>query len=1281
MKRIVAVVWDSYYNMLLRASKNLKGILEISVYSARVLEKESERFEKAIKELSNADLIFFYRSSEAIWERIEKFLKEGRIRGKIVFLGNDPSCWTFSNVKKDILSKAYSYLVINGEENLTNMLKLLAKEELGIPIEYDPPKEILWEGLYHPKAEKVFSNIDEFLSWYEGYWKERKSKGTVGILFSRHYWINGNLEVEDELIEQLEKSGFKVIPAFTYSLKDESLGTKGSGEVVLKYFLDSEGRPRIDAMIKLVPFFLASGKDVYDTDKSLDGVEILKKLDVPCFSPISSYYKTVEEWENGELNLDIGWAVAMPEFEGVIEPIIIAAQKEEEEDTRKRVPIPDRVKKLVDRIEKWILLKKTPPSERRIAFILHNNPCASVEATVGAGAHLDTLQSVVEIMKRMKEEGYNVDPPESGKELIDEIMSKKAISEFRWTTVEEIVSKGGALRLLEKEKYMEWFNELPEKTRNRIIEAWGNPPGEWKEGIPPAMVYDGKIVITGVRYGNVVVLVQPKRGCAGARCDGQVCKILHDPDVPPPHQYIATYKWLSREFGAHAIVHVGTHGNLEFLPGKGVGLSSSCFPDICIDTVPHLYIYNSDNPPEGTIAKRRSYAVLVDHMQTVMTKSGLYEELLELDRLLTEYEEVKKKDKARAHALKHLILEELEKCKLDAEIQIRIGGKKRSLKEISQEELSSLPFEELIKEIHGRLSTIRNTQIQDGMHVFGFPPKGERRIDFIYSILHYESEERISLRKKIAELMGYDLSELLRNSNRVDEKNGRSYGAILEEIDSSCKDVIRDVLQEKDIPWDDPDSVAIKERIIDINRRIEESKEIESLLHGFSGGYIPAGPSGLITRGRDDILPTGRNFYSLDPYRVPTKASWKIGKKLADALIEKFMKEEGRYPENIAMYWMCTDIMWSDGEGMAQILYLLGVRPIWHPNGRIKGIEIIPLEELKRPRIDVTIRVSGITRDNFPNVIELVDEAIQKVASLDEPPERNFVRKHVLEQIKNGTSLRDATLRIFCSMPGTYQAGTQLAVYASAWKEEKDLAEVFLYWNGYAYGKGIWGKEKHKEFGNILKSVDVTYNKVVSDEYDLFGCCCYFGTHGGMTAAARYLSKRNVKAYYGDTREGEYVEVRDLADEIRRVVRTKLLNPKWIEGMKRHGYKGAGDISNRIGRVYGWEATTQEVDDWIFDEIARKFLMDKENRKFFEENNPWALEEIGRRLIEAWERGLWNPSDDVKKALKDIYLEIEGWIEDRIGDVQGEFQGGSIDVVTKDEVEFWRRKMQEVLGT
>ena len=345
------------------------------------------------------------------------------------------------------------------------------------------------------------------------------------------------------------------------------------------------------------------------------------------------------------------------------------------------------------------------------------------------------------------------------------------------------------------------------------------------------------------------------------------------------------------------------------------------------------------------------------------------------------------------------------------------------------------------------------------------------------------------------------------------------------------------------------------------------------------------------------------------------------------------------------------------------------------------GSRSCPLEELGRPRVDVTVRVSGLLRDSFPDAVELVDEAVQAVAALDEDPERNYVRKHALDKAggdRDGDGWRQATLRIFSAKPGTYQAGVNLAVYASAWKDEADLSEIFVYWNSYAYGKGVFGERAPEALKASLSTVDVTYNKVVSDEHDLFGCCAYYGTHGGLTAAARHLKGGEVRSYYGDTREPAHVAVRDLADEVRRVVRTKLLNPKWIEGMKRHGYKGAGDISKRVGRVYGWEATTGEVDDWIFDDIAATFVLDEENREFFRENNPWALEEIGRRLLEAHGRGLWDADPEVVDGLRRTYLEMEGWLEENMGDVTGDFQGGSVDVFSADDVEQWRRMMRDM---
>jgi cobaltochelatase CobN len=844
----------------------------------------------------------------------------------------------------------------------------------------------------------------------------------------------------------------------------------------------------------------------------------------------------------------------------------------------------------------------------------------------------------------MKDAGYQIeDLPANGKDLITTIMDRKAISEFRWTPVEEIVNKGGALAMMGKEEYESWFNSLPEAARKKVCDAWGLPPGEEKDGVPLSMVYKGKMVITGVRFGNAIVCVQPKRGCAGARCDGQVCRILHDPEIAPPHQYLATYHWIEEIFGADVMVHVGTHGNMEFLPGKSVGLSRSCFPDIAVGDVPYLYIYNSDNPPEGAVAKRRSYAVIVDHMQTTMTQSGLYGDLKELEDNIAAYNQSKVSEKGRAHALEHVILDLLKKTNLSEEMKLEVLID------------SGTSFEKILELAHGKISEMYTTQIPDGMHIFGQVPEGEKRVDLINAILRFDQETR----KFLSNLMDRPVSD-----QDLDLLAKQFISAFLADEAEPEARILGARLKKRD----EESVFALREKVLDLFRRIEASQEMKSLLHGLDGGFIEPGPSGLITRGKPDVLPTGRNFYSLDPATVPTKAAWRVGRKLAHLLIAKYEVEHGRIPENVAMYWMASDIMWADGEQLAQILFLLGVEPIWK-GGRVKGYRVMSLEELGRPRIDVTVRASGITRDCFYNCIELLDQAIQEVAALDEPVEMNFLRKH---------SAGGNASRIFASRPGTYGNGVNLAVYASAWKEEKDLTDVFIQWNSYAYGNGIFGQESHQALVEQLKSVDLTFNKTVTDEYDLLGCCCYFGTHGGLTNAARELSGHEVSSYYGDTRDRENAEIRTLADEVRRVVRTKLLNPKWIEGMKRHGYKGAGDISKRVGRVYGWEATTQEVDDWIFDDIAKTFIMDEENRKFFEENNPWAMEEMGRRLLEASSRGLWKADQEVLDALKTFYLEIEGWMEEKMSETKGSFQGGSIDVMPSEHAREWREKMSKI---
>jgi cobaltochelatase CobN len=1260
--KMTAIMMRAHIPLLKRGAESA-GI-NLTFYSTNQLEKSPELAEEALTSMRESDVVLLSHTAESAWDRIDRELISIGERIPIISISHDPSYWIYSTVRPEIVTTCQDYFSRSGDENFANLMNYIRKEVFHEDIQVKPPQNVPWEGIYHPDAKETFSSTADYLAWYiprkqDGYW--------VGVVFQRFNWVSRNLNVEETLIRTLEQGGMNVIPVFTNSTRDVSLGSKGLAGSITEYLLD-QGKSRVDAVIKLNPYLIGSDtNEVYPATPSFEaGVHLLRRMNVPVFAPIVSTRMSLEEWrESAGLTDDTSFSVAMPEFEGVIEPILIGGSRSDNKGEHAREADPERCKKVTDRVKKWIDLAKKPVHERKVVIMLNNSPCMNADATIGGGAHLDSLESVARILQEMKTKGYTVTPPASGKELIETMIERKAKSEFRWTTVEDIVSSGGALMQMDMDTFMPYFRSLPEHIQEKITETYGEGPGK-------SMVLNNKILITGLSYGNAIVLVQPKRGCYGSRCDGEVCKILHDPLCPPPQQFLATYFWIEHIYKADVLVHVGTHGYLEFLPGKTLGLSGECYPDLTIGTIPFLYIYNADNPPEGTVAKRRGYATLVDHMQTVLMQGGLYEGLEELEQLLGQYESAKH-DPARAHALQHLIMDAINDTNLSKDIHL-------------DEEIS---FQDIVSRAHDALSKIRNTKIPSGMHTFGELPEGEKRYDFINAIIRFDSGDRPP-RRAIARLMGFDLLELLTNQNKWSQEHGVSYGELLERIEAASVNFIRAVL-EQPVPkfeeifghtLSEPDLEelgSIRARILDINSRVDASREIDSLLNGFAGGYIPSGPSGVISRGREDIMPTGRNFYSMDPYRVPSKASWIVGKRLAEKIIQKYQNEEGKYPENIGFFWLTSDIMSADGEMYSQLLALIGVEPVWQANGQVRSFTIIPLEQLGRPRIDITVRVSGIARDNFSNCIELLDEAVQAVANLDESPEMNYVKRHTLEKMAESTeSFRDASFRIFCAQPGAYRSGVDLAVLASSWKTDADLADIFVYWCGYAYGKDVLGKAAHTQLASSLSTMSVTFNKVDNDKSDLLTCCGYYGTHGGLTAAARHYSGKETKAYYGDTREPENVEVRDLSDEVRRVVRTKLLNPKWIEGMKEHGYKGAADIMKRVVHTYGWEASTQEVDDWIFDDIANTFVNDAEMREFFEQNNPFALEEIARRLLEAEQRGLWDADEQTLEDLKNNYLQIESWMEDQV--TEGDFQGGSIDILTQDDVAVWGDSMKGVLA-
>ena len=1244
-------MWDSLYPLMQSAIGNR----DIKVYANRRVDASEEIYDEVVREMQDADLLLLYRTTHSFWERLVQDVSKLKDK-RIICVGQDPNYWSLSNVEPKICSDIYQYLLNGNRENFRRLIDYIEAEYCGADVIVLPPISIPWQGLVHPSdPDNVFTSRGEYLKAHP----LKEGQPTVAVIMSRGSWISGQRSIETEMISELESDGLNVIPIITNSLHNDEMGSKNIAESIEEYLI-VDGRPIIDAVLKMVTFMVGKIPSLNQEESAKEGASFLTKLNVPVFQPIISYDMSLDDWQESDgLTNDVAWGIAMPEFEGIIEPLMLGTTRAGSDDYYNRAPIPGRAKRIADRISKWMGMRRKPESERKLVFIINNNPCASVEANIGSGSGLDSLRSTANVLRSLKESGYSVSVPKDGKDLIDAFMERKAYSEFRWTSVNDIVSSGGAIYRMSVDEYRRYFDTLPEKVRKDVLETWGEPPGK-------SMVLDDDIIITGLKCGNAIVAVQPKRGCFGSKCDGTVCKILHDPSCPPTHQYLATYHFFRDIFGADAMIHVGTHGSTEFLPGKGTGLSENCYPDICVGDTPLIYIYNTDNPPEGSIAKRRCYSTLVGHMQSPMATAGLYEGMVKLDSLLAQYETAGT-DRARKHALHHMILDTLKEAKMG---DIGVDH--------------STPMDEAIRICHEALTRIRTSRVEVGMHTFGEIPEGDKLVDLVTTIIRYDGDSKVSPRRTIAESFDIDYTKVVSEPDGFDQRMGMSNGAILEWIDRKIETIVRMV--SKGLGTEDiADAIGCKvevlvgivERIGSIIENIRASDEIGSLKNALNAGYVRPGPSGYMTRGREDILPTGRNFYSLDPKRIPTTSAWRVGTRLADALIDRYLADEGRYPESVAFQWMTSDVMAADGEMLAEIFSLIGVEPIWQRNGHVTSFRIVPRDEMKHPRIDLTIRMSGILRDNFPNYVDLVDDAISAVASLDEPDEDNYIKNHVREEMDAGSTFEDATARLFSSRPGTYTSGVNLAILSGAWKDEKDLAEIYIATNGYAYGNRRKGGANHVQFAAGLEKVSLTFNKVMTDEHDLLGCCCYYSNQGGLTAAARHLSGNDVKAYYGDTRESESVGVRTLADEIRRVTRSKVLNPIWIEGMKEHGYKGAADMMKKITRVYGWEASTQEVDDSIFDDIATTYINDEEMREFFRENNPYAAEEITRRLLEAEHRGLWNADEQVLEELMNNYAEIESWMEEISGD--GDYQGGDVSIISPDEIEGFGKDIQDIM--
>ena len=794
-----------------------------------------------------------------------------------------------------------------------------------------------------------------------------------------------------------------------------------------------------------------------------------------------------------------------------------------------------------------------------------------------------------------------------------------------WLTAEQL--EGNPIRI-SAARYREWFATLPEDFRDGVEEHWGAAPGELY--VDRASDPDGEIVIAAIRAGNVVLMVQPPRGFG----ENPVA-IYHDPDLPPSHHYLAAYRWIAAAtelggFAADAIVHLGKHGNLEWLPGKTLGMSASCGTDAALGDLPMIYPFLVNDPGEGTQAKRRAHATLVDHLIPPMARAESYGDISRLEQLLDEHSNISALDPAKLPAIRQQIWTLMRAAKMDHDL---------GLAERPEEDV----FDDMLMHVDGWLCEIKDVQIRDGLHVLGSAPTGDAEVELVLAMLRakqmWGGEQSVP---GLREALG--LSEAGdENRGRVDEVEAQAHALVAALAGTGWDPATVDGLH------DDPTVRQIlRFAATEVVPRLRETdNEIGQVLRALDGRFIEAGPSGSPLRGLINVLPTGRNFYSVDPKAVPSKLAWETGQAMADSLTARYLADHGEYPRSVGLSVWGTSAMRTSGDDVAEVFALLGVRPVWdEASRRVTSLEVIDLAELGRPRIDVTVRISGFFRDAFPHVLALLDDAVRLVAGLDESPADNYVRAHAQADLAEHGDDRRATTRIFGSKPGTYGAGLLQLIDSKNWRDDADLAQVYTAWGGFAYGRGLDGVPASDDMRSAYRRIAVAAKNTDTREHDIADSDDYFQFHGGMVATVRALTGQDPEAYIGDSTRPDAVRTRTLSEETARVFRARVVNPRWLDAMRRHGYKGAFEMAATVDYLFGYDATTNVVADWMYEKLAETYVLDETNREFMQTSNPWALHGISERLLEAVERKMWEePSPDVLDGLRQVYLETEGELE------------------------------------
>ncbi|MFC8750451.1 cobaltochelatase subunit CobN [Pseudomonas oryzihabitans] len=1128
----------------------------------------------------------------------------------------DPELMALGTVAPELAERLWRYLRQGGLGNARDFLHCLAAECLGAPYTYQPPRELPRVAVYQPEG----LGLDGWRQHWRPDWP------TAALLFYRTHLQSANTAFVDVFCQQVAAEGLNPLPIAVASLKEpacleevERLLDETNAALILNttgFAQSSPERPN------LTPF----------------------RRPVPVLQAICAQDNR-ERWLENPQGLgarDLAMHIALPELDGriITRPISFKGLawrcERSQSDVVNYQADGERMTFVARLARNWIELARRPAADKRIALILANYPTR--DGRIGNGVGLDTPAAALGVLRALQTAGYPVaNLPDSGTALIERLLggvtNDSALRDLR-----------PALQSLALQDYQALFAGLPLSLQQAVIERWGGPETD-------PMHRRGRLMVAGVRFGLTFVGIQPARGY-----DVDPAAVYHDPALVPPHGYLAFYFWLREAYGAQAVVHLGKHGNLEWLPGKGVGLSAECWPDAILGPLPNVYPFIVNDPGEGAQAKRRTQAVIIDHLMPPLTRAESYGPLRDLERLADEYYDASLLDLRRASELRGEILQLVRETALDRELGLVI----------TDDPDSWLP------QLDAYLCDLKESQIRDGLHVFGESPTGQLRRDTLVALLRIPRGDaqggNASLLRALAkdlqlefDPLAADLGEPWQGARpaclaALSAEPWRTLGDTRERLEllalalvAAMVDAEPLLLALDELPATRP---VLEHLVTQVAPALDGCgpAEIGGLLAALDGRFVPAGPSGAPSRGRLDVLPTGRNFFSVDVRNLPSMTAWRLGWQSANLLLERHLQEEGDHLRQLGLSVWGTATMRTGGDDIAQAMALLGVRPVWQTgSARVEDFEILPLSLLDRPRVDVTLRISGFFRDAFGGLVRLFDAAVQAVAALDEPDDLNPLAAQVrreraaLEAAGTTADLarRQAGWRIFGAQPGAYGAGVQGAVEERQWQDRSELATAYLNWGGYAYGAEDEGTAARDDFSRRLGRLQAVLQNQDNREHDLLDSNDYYQFQGGMLAAAETLSGQRRASYFGDHAQADLPKIRTLKEELGRVVRSRAANPKWIAGMKRHGYKGAFEMAATVDYLFGFGATTELVEDHQYRQLADAYLLDADTRDFVERHNPEALRDMTERLLEAQQRGLWQQPGDYREALEQLLMDMD----------------------------------------